>query len=81
MLGAIAAGNAVVIKPSEVVANTSSLIAQLMGDYSIRKRSVWSRVASLKRPRFSQNALITFSTPEMALLGDRNGSRREASTR
>lgn len=33
MLGAIAAGNAVVIKPSEVAANTSSLIAQLVGDY------------------------------------------------
>jgi aldehyde dehydrogenase (NAD+) len=33
MLGAIAAGNAVIIKPSEVASHTSAVIARLMGDY------------------------------------------------
>ncbi len=33
MLGAIAAGNAVVVKPSEVASHTSAIIAKLMGDY------------------------------------------------
>lgn len=33
VIGAIAAGNAVVLKPSEIAPATSSLLAKLLGDY------------------------------------------------
>lgn len=33
VIGAIAAGNAVVLKPSEIAPATSSLMAKLLGDY------------------------------------------------
>ena len=33
VVGAIAAGNAVVLKPSEIAPATSSLLAKLLGDY------------------------------------------------
>lgn len=33
VVGAIAAGNAVVLKPSEIAPATSSLLAKLIGDY------------------------------------------------
>lgn len=33
VIGAIAAGNAVVLKPSEIAPATSSLLAKLLGEY------------------------------------------------
>lgn len=34
MIGAIAAGNAVVLKPSEIAPATSSLLARFLGEYT-----------------------------------------------
>lgn len=61
--GALAAGNTVVAKPSELAPATSAALARLVPQYLDTTRSPWSRAGSRRPPPCSSSASTTSSTP------------------